>query len=56
MYWACDPALTTTILQSYEAAGPLFIQTLQTFLAAQCAMVGDHVWPADATDNVLEGN
>ncbi|XP_063628493.1 glucose dehydrogenase [FAD, quinone]-like [Cydia splendana] len=52
--WACDPSLTSTILGSYQAAGPLFVQALETFFAAHCALVGDHVWPADATDALLE--
>ncbi|XP_047999289.1 glucose dehydrogenase [FAD, quinone]-like [Leguminivora glycinivorella] len=52
--WACEPALTSTILGSYQAAGPLFVQALETFFAAHCALVGDHVWPADATDALLE--
>ncbi|KAL4711780.1 hypothetical protein ACJJTC_005949 [Scirpophaga incertulas] len=52
--WACDSALTTTAVNSYQAAGPLFVQTLQTFLAAQCALAGDHLWPADALDSVVQ--
>ncbi|KOB69249.1 GMCbeta2 [Operophtera brumata] len=52
--WACDPAVTTPILNSYNVAGPLFTQALQSFFAAQCALAGDHLWPADATDAVLE--
>ncbi|XP_047999622.1 glucose dehydrogenase [FAD, quinone]-like [Leguminivora glycinivorella] len=52
--WACDPAFTTPILQSYSAAGPLFVQALQGFFAAQCALAGDHLWPADATEAVLQ--
>ncbi|RVE50264.1 hypothetical protein evm_005099 [Chilo suppressalis] len=47
--WACEPAITTTVVNSYHAAGPLFTQALQSFLAAQCALAGDHLWPADAT-------
>ncbi|XP_035448189.1 glucose dehydrogenase [FAD, quinone]-like [Spodoptera frugiperda] len=54
MSWACDPALTANIVNSYQTVGPLFMQTLQTFFAAQCALVGDHLWPADAIDKVLE--
>lgn len=54
MSWACDLNLTSTIANSYEAAGPLFVQTLQTFFAAQCALTGDHLWPNDATESVLE--
>ncbi|CAG5044472.1 unnamed protein product, partial [Parnassius apollo] len=52
--WACDPALTTEIMNSYQVAGPLFVQALQSFLAVQCALSGDHLWPADATEAVLE--
>lgn len=55
MSWACDQALTSNILNSYQAAGPLFVQTLQSFFAAQCALVGDHLWPNDATEAVLDG-
>ncbi|PZC83549.1 hypothetical protein B5X24_HaOG207532 [Helicoverpa armigera] len=54
MSWACDPALTSMILDSYQVAGPLFVQTLQTFFAAQCAIAGDHLWPDDATEAVLK--
>ncbi|CAB3220561.1 unnamed protein product [Arctia plantaginis] len=54
MSWACDQALTSNIVNSYQTAGPLFIQTLQSFLAAQCALVGDHLWPDDATKAVLD--
>ncbi|CAH0696828.1 unnamed protein product [Spodoptera exigua] len=54
MSWACDPALTSNIVNSYQTVGPLFMQTLQTFFAAQCALVGDYLWPADAIDKVLE--
>lgn len=56
MAWACDPAVTSMILDSYQVAGPLFVQTLQSIFAAQCALVGDHLWPDDATNAVLEGN
>lgn len=56
MSWACDPVLTNNIVNSYQVAGPLFMSTLQTFFAAQCALVGDHLWPADAINSVLEGN
>ncbi|KPI96023.1 Glucose dehydrogenase [acceptor] [Papilio xuthus] len=52
--WACDPVLTTGIVNSYQAAGPLFVQSLQTFLAAQCALAGDHLWPPDATQAVTD--
>ncbi|KAG7303436.1 hypothetical protein JYU34_011952 [Plutella xylostella] len=51
--WACDAGLTSTIVESYAGAGPLFVNTLQTFLAAHCALVGDHLWPADAKEEVL---
>ncbi|CAG9104742.1 unnamed protein product [Plutella xylostella] len=51
--WACEPGLTSTIAESYAGAGPLFVNTLQTFLAAHCALVGDHVWPADAKEHVV---
>ncbi|XP_072934502.1 glucose dehydrogenase [FAD, quinone]-like [Epargyreus clarus] len=51
--WACDPALTSTIVDSFQGAGPLFVQALQTFMAAHCALVGDHLWPADATEAVF---
>ncbi|XP_026740793.1 glucose dehydrogenase [FAD, quinone]-like [Trichoplusia ni] len=54
MSWACDPALTANIVNSYGAAGTLFTQTLTSFLAAQCAVVGDHLWPDDAIDAVLK--
>ncbi|KAI8442273.1 hypothetical protein MSG28_005835, partial [Choristoneura fumiferana] len=40
--WACDPAFTSTIISSYQAAGPMFVQALETIFAAQCALVGDH--------------
>lgn len=53
MSWACDLNLTSTIANSYEAFGPLFVQTLQTFLTAQCALTGDHLWPNEATESVL---
>ncbi|XP_073948385.1 glucose dehydrogenase [FAD, quinone]-like [Choristoneura fumiferana] len=52
--WACDPAFTSTIISSYQAAGPMFVQALETIFAAQCALVGDHVWPADATEAALK--
>ncbi|XP_048482550.1 glucose dehydrogenase [FAD, quinone] isoform X3 [Plutella xylostella] len=51
--WACDAGLTSTIVESYAGAGPLFVNTLQTFLAAHCALVGDDRWGADAVDSVL---
>lgn len=53
--WACDPAVTGPILASYQPVGALFVHVLQGFLAAQCALAGDHVWPADATNEVLQG-
>jgi hypothetical protein len=53
--WACDPAVTANVVNSYQAVGPVFAQALQTFLAAQCAIAGDHLWPADATEAVLKG-
>ncbi|XP_060806703.1 glucose dehydrogenase [FAD, quinone]-like [Amyelois transitella] len=52
--WACDPALTAQIVSSYQVAGPVFVNALQAFLAAHCALVGDHLWPEDATQVVLE--
>ncbi|CAG9104766.1 unnamed protein product [Plutella xylostella] len=52
--WACDAGLTSTIVESYAGAGPLFVNTLQTFLAAHCALVGDDRWGADAVDSVLK--
>ncbi|CAH2051945.1 unnamed protein product, partial [Iphiclides podalirius] len=52
--WACDPATTAEIVNSYNAAGPLFVQTLQSFLAAQCALAGDHLWPRDMTAAAIE--
>ncbi|GBP43986.1 Glucose dehydrogenase [Eumeta japonica] len=52
--WPCDPVLTSTILTSYQAAGPLLLHTLQTLFAAHCAIVGDHLWPPDATESVLQ--
>ncbi|KAI5643257.1 GMC oxidoreductase domain-containing protein [Phthorimaea operculella] len=52
--WACDPRLTSTIEGSYRNALPTFTSTLQTFLAAQCALVGDQLWPADAEASVLQ--
>lgn len=54
MSWACDPAMTSMIVDSYQVAGPLFVQTLQSIFAAQCALVGDHLWPDDATNAVLQ--
>ncbi|KAG6461247.1 glucose dehydrogenase [FAD, quinone] [Manduca sexta] len=54
MFWACDPALTTNIVNSYQVAGPVFAQALTSFFAAQCAIAGDHIWPADATEAVLQ--
>ncbi|XP_013167526.1 PREDICTED: glucose dehydrogenase [FAD, quinone]-like [Papilio xuthus] len=51
--WACDPALVSEVVNSYRAVGPVFFQTLQSLLVAQCALVGDHVWPPDAVDAVL---
>ncbi|CAH1641202.1 unnamed protein product [Spodoptera littoralis] len=54
MSWACNPAVTSMILDSYQVAGPLFVQTLQTFFAAQCALTSDHLWPDDATKSVLQ--
>ncbi|XP_075984029.1 glucose dehydrogenase [FAD, quinone]-like [Anticarsia gemmatalis] len=54
MSWACNEALTSNIVNSYQVAGPLFVQTLQSFLAAQCALTGDHLWPQDATPDVLK--
>ncbi|KAI5643256.1 GMC oxidoreductase domain-containing protein [Phthorimaea operculella] len=52
--WACDPGITSTIESSYRNALPVFTSTLQTFLAAQCALVSDQLWPADAERYVLE--
>ncbi|CAG5044474.1 unnamed protein product [Parnassius apollo] len=52
--WACDSALTTEIVNSYQVVGSLFVQTLQNLLAAQCALSGDHLWPADATEAVIK--
>ncbi|XP_053617649.1 glucose dehydrogenase [FAD, quinone]-like [Plodia interpunctella] len=52
--WACDPALTAEIVSSYYVAGPAFTSVLQALLAAHCALVGDHLWPADATQAVLD--
>lgn len=54
--WACDPVLATEVVNSYQAVGPLFVQTLKSLLAAQCALVGDQVWPSDAAEAVLNGN
>lgn len=53
MSWTCDQALTANVVESYQAAGPLFVNALQSFLAAQCALVGDHLWPDDATQAAL---
>ncbi|KAI5631119.1 GMC oxidoreductase domain-containing protein [Phthorimaea operculella] len=47
--------ITTYIVNSYSNALPVFTSALQTFLAAQCALVGDSVWPADALDKVQQG-
>ncbi|XP_068623662.1 glucose dehydrogenase [FAD, quinone]-like [Battus philenor] len=52
--WACDPVAAANILQSYQPAGSLFVHSLQSFLAAQCALSGPHLWPADATKAALE--
>ncbi|XP_013143517.1 PREDICTED: glucose dehydrogenase [FAD, quinone]-like [Papilio polytes] len=52
--WACDPVLTTEIVNSYQVAGPLFVQSVQSFLAAQCALAGGHLWPSDATQAVID--
>ncbi|XP_063833153.1 glucose dehydrogenase [FAD, quinone]-like [Ostrinia nubilalis] len=54
MSWACDPAITSTVLDSFQGVGPMFVQSVQTFLAAQCALTGDHLWPPDATDAVIQ--
>ncbi|XP_049879228.1 glucose dehydrogenase [FAD, quinone]-like [Pectinophora gossypiella] len=54
MTWACDAGLTSTIAGSYQHALPVFANTLQAFMAAQCALVGDHLWPADAVNSVLQ--
>lgn len=54
MTWACDPVLTSTIGNSYQVL-PAFAQTLQTIMAAHCALVGDHLWPDDAIKAVIEG-
>ncbi|XP_049879224.1 glucose dehydrogenase [FAD, quinone]-like [Pectinophora gossypiella] len=54
MTWACDAGLTGAIAGSYQHALPVFANTLQAFMAAQCALVGDHLWPADALQNVLQ--
>ncbi|CAG9104644.1 unnamed protein product [Plutella xylostella] len=51
--WACDQGLSSTIVNSYEAV-PVFANVLQSFLAAQCALVGDHLWPEDATEKVMK--
>ncbi|KAG6461245.1 hypothetical protein O3G_MSEX012513 [Manduca sexta] len=51
--WACDPALTSTFVNSYQVAGPVVMQALTSFFAAQCAISGDHLWPPDATQAVL---
>lgn len=54
MTWACDPALTSTIVNSYQAL-PALAQTLQAIMAAHCALVGDHLWPDDAVQAVIDG-
>ncbi|KAJ2949948.1 hypothetical protein O0L34_g11273 [Tuta absoluta] len=51
--WSCDPSITSNLASTYRNALPLFTNSLQTFLAAQCALVGDHLWPADAVDKVV---
>ncbi|KAI5642809.1 GMC oxidoreductase domain-containing protein [Phthorimaea operculella] len=52
--WSCDPSLTAEITSTYRNALPTFANTLQTFLAAQCALIGDHLWPEDALESVLQ--
>lgn len=52
--WECDPALTAKIVDSYQMAGPIFVKALTSFFAAQCAIYGDHLWPEDAAQKVLE--
>ncbi|CAB3220564.1 unnamed protein product [Arctia plantaginis] len=54
MSWACDQTVIPNIVDSYQTAGSLFALTLQSFFAAQCALVGDHLWPADVTEEVLK--
>ncbi|KAJ2942841.1 hypothetical protein O0L34_g15030 [Tuta absoluta] len=50
--WSCDPGITTSIASTYSNALPIFTNALQAFMAAQCALVGDSVWPADAVGKV----
>nr|XP_037872355.1 glucose dehydrogenase [FAD, quinone] isoform X2 [Bombyx mori] len=52
--WTCDPALTSNIVNSYHATGPIFMQALATFFAAQCSIAGDHLWPEDAIEEVVK--
>ncbi|XP_012548167.1 glucose dehydrogenase [FAD, quinone] [Bombyx mori] len=55
--WACDPTFTSTVMDSYgDVVGSTFAQALTSFLAAQCALVGDHLWPEDAIDSVVNGS
>lgn len=53
---ACDPTFTSTVIGSYgDVVGTTFAQALTSFLAAQCALVGDHLWPEDAINSVVDG-
>ncbi|XP_013143543.1 PREDICTED: glucose dehydrogenase [FAD, quinone]-like [Papilio polytes] len=51
--WECDPVLSSGVVSSYNAVGPLFVHTLQSLLAAQCALSGDQLWPSDAEEAVI---
>ncbi|XP_062528939.1 glucose dehydrogenase [FAD, quinone] [Bombyx mori] len=54
---ACDPTFTSTVIGSYgDVVGTTFAQALTSFLAAQCALVGDHLWPEDAINSVVDGS
>lgn len=53
--WECDPVLSSGVVSSYNAVGPLFVHTLQSLLAAQCALSGDQLWPSDAEEAVIHG-
>ncbi|KAI5636589.1 GMC oxidoreductase domain-containing protein [Phthorimaea operculella] len=52
--WYCDQGVTSNIANSYSNALPVFTSALQVVLAAQCALVGDSVWPADALNKVQQ--
>ncbi|XP_049882672.1 glucose dehydrogenase [FAD, quinone]-like [Pectinophora gossypiella] len=39
--WSCDPTVSSTVAQGYQATGPAMVSAVQTILAAQCLIAPD---------------